>query len=78
MKIEISVPKKLQKKLKEEVKKTKFESIEEYILCLLKQIVTDSEAEEVYTKEEQLAFHENPTNEEEEKKKLKLKKELRK
>lgn len=58
-KINLSIPEDLRKKLEIKIKETNFKSIQDYILYILKQIVSEkkmeisSSREQVYTKEEE-------------------------
>lgn len=58
-KITISISKELKQKLEKKIKQTNFKSIQDYILYILKQIVSDreinvnSKRERAYTKEEE-------------------------
>lgn len=58
-KMTISIPKELKKKLEEKIKQTNFKSIQDYIIYILNQIVSDNESDtkpgrkQAYTKKEE-------------------------
>ena len=52
----ISIPEELEQKLEEKIKKTSFESIQEYVTFVLEQVVSESNEDDetqIYTKEEE-------------------------
>ena len=76
-KINLSIPKELKEKLERELKETNFNSIEEYILYILEQMVSDdkigisSRKKQAYTDEEEKDIRGPNTYSEEEEEALK-------
>ena len=75
-KITLPIPKELKRKLEDKIKETNFKSIQDYILYILEQMVgatISPNEEQIYTKEEEAAYHANPVYDEEEEAALKKK-----
>ena len=63
-KTKISIPLELVKKLEEKIKETDFKSVQDYVIYILKQIVSEQEEEnnsekDAYTKEEETDLKKN-------------------
>ncbi|VVB82568.1 Uncharacterised protein [uncultured archaeon] len=72
-KINLKISKELKNKLEKKIKKTNFNSIEEYINYLLEQVLSDDEdfGEAIYSEKEEKDIHGDNTYSEEEEESLK-------